>query len=189
MQIFTFASIVFAAFTSVQADSIRKLQSSTVADWGDCSNGRVCSTATSTCVRFSQWYSQCLPGTLPNGALCGQSDGTNEWRHPYCPSGQSCVAVGTDYRCRASGPGTVGNPSGTTVATWGDCTGGKTCTNPTGQCVAHSQWYAQCKPATLPRGELCGQRDGATTLWQYPRCPSGQTCALIAGSTTDLRCQ
>ncbi|KAG7384764.1 hypothetical protein PHYBOEH_009323 [Phytophthora boehmeriae] len=163
----------------------------TVADWGDCTGGKTCTNPTSVCVAHSQWFSQCKPATLPGGELCGQNDGTNVWRYDRCPSGQQCVAVGTDFRCRSSGSVTTTRPPTTegTVATWGDCTGGKTCANPTSQCVAHSQWYAQCKPATLPGGELCGQRNGATPLWVYARCPTGQTCRAATGSDTDLRCQ
>ncbi|RLN85835.1 hypothetical protein BBO99_00000200 [Phytophthora kernoviae] len=167
--------------------------SGTVATWGDCTGGKTCTNPTSQCIAHSQWYAQCKPATLPAGELCGQNDGsTNVWRYDHCPSGQQCVAVGTDFRCRSAGSVTTTTPPTTTtesVATWGDCTGGKTCTNPTSQCIAHSQWYAQCKPATLPAGELCGQRSGATTLWLYSHCPSGQTCKTLAGNDTDLRCQ
>ncbi|KAG2531469.1 hypothetical protein JM18_000338 [Phytophthora kernoviae] len=156
-------------------------------------------TAGSVCTRFSSYYSQCLPETLPTGSLCGQDDGTNDWKYPYCSNGETCVAQGTDFYCRSTSHVTtttttdsvesVAATTSGTVATWGDCTGGKTCTNPTSQCIAHSQWYAQCKPATLPAGELCGQRSGATTLWLYSHCPSGQTCKTLAGNDTDLRCQ
>ncbi|KAG2503053.1 hypothetical protein JM18_009663 [Phytophthora kernoviae] len=44
-----------------------------------------------------------------------------------------------------------------------------------GVCVVYSAEYAECKPETLPSGELCGQDDD-TNMWLYDYCPSGETC-------------
>ncbi|KAG2775391.1 hypothetical protein Pcac1_g14033 [Phytophthora cactorum] len=79
-------------------------------------------------------------------------------------------------------PGTTGTGSG--VADWGACTGGLSCKTPGSVCVKHSNYYSQCKPATLPTGELCGQNDG-TNVWKYDKCPSNQKCAALG---TDFRC-
>ncbi|RLN11157.1 hypothetical protein BBJ28_00020237 [Nothophytophthora sp. Chile5] len=73
--------------------------SSGIDDWGACTGGLKCKTSTSVCVRYSQWYSQCKPATLPQGELCGQNDGTNVWKYDHCPSGQTCKANGSDFRC------------------------------------------------------------------------------------------
>ncbi|GMF19685.1 unnamed protein product [Phytophthora lilii] len=62
------------------------------------------------------------------------------------------------------------------VNDWDDCTNMDVgCLNSTSACIAHSAYYAQCKPETLPSGELCGQDDG-TNVWYYDRCPYGELC-------------
>ncbi|KAG7384765.1 hypothetical protein PHYBOEH_009324 [Phytophthora boehmeriae] len=120
-------------------------------------------------------------------------------------TGSTCCAD-PNYECRWSDDGqnvqrcqkkkggnTGGNPGGNpggntggsgTVADWGDCTGGKSCKTAGSQCVKHSNYYSQCKPKTLPAGELCGQNDG-TNVWKYDYCPSNQKCAPLG---TDFRC-
>ncbi|KAG7379143.1 hypothetical protein PHYPSEUDO_008951 [Phytophthora pseudosyringae] len=71
-----------------------------VADWEDCTKaGAACKVSSSTCVKHSMYYSQCTPATLPNGSLCGQSDGTNEWKYDHCTTGETCKASGKDFRC------------------------------------------------------------------------------------------
>ncbi|KAG3151955.1 hypothetical protein C6341_g16390 [Phytophthora cactorum] len=70
------------------------------------------------------------------------------------------------------------------VDDWGDCTGGLTCKTPGSVCVKHSKYYSQCKPATLPPGELCGQDDG-TNVWWYPYCTRGERCEPKG---SDYRC-
>ncbi|GMF19689.1 unnamed protein product [Phytophthora lilii] len=73
-----------------------------VDDWADCSDEEVgCSNPTSVCVVYSDYYAQCKPETLPSGELCGQDDGTNVWTYDHCPSGETCQANGSDYRCKA----------------------------------------------------------------------------------------
>ncbi|GMF19687.1 unnamed protein product [Phytophthora lilii] len=242
----------------------------TVADWGDCSGGKKCKTASSVCVKYSNYYSQCKPATLPAGELCGQNDGTNVWKYDKCPSNQKCSAMGKDFRCankkhhkksakksaKKDESCTITNESqcdgqnwtGSTccadpsyecrwsddgqnvkrcqkinddsydsedysssddysfsddysytddysyiddieytsyVDDWGDCTSLDVgCSNPTSWCIYHSDSYAQCKPDTLPSGELCGQDDG-TNVWYYPYCTSGETCQP---NGSDYRC-
>ncbi|POM73552.1 Putative lectin [Phytophthora palmivora] len=90
-------------------------------------------------------------------------------------------------RCQKKSGGTTGNPGtggGGSVGDWGDCTGGKKCSNPTSVCVRYSNYYSQCKPGTLPAGELCGQNDG-TNVWMYDKCPSNQKCVA---NGSDFRC-
>ncbi|EEY65085.1 uncharacterized protein PITG_16553 [Phytophthora infestans T30-4] len=71
------------------------------------------------------------------------------------------------------------------VDDWEDCTSIDVgCSNPTSYCVLHSLHYAQCKPETLPQGELCGQNDG-TNVWWYPFCATGESCQPKG---TDFRC-
>ncbi|KAG3233584.1 hypothetical protein PI124_g21344 [Phytophthora idaei] len=114
-------------------------------------------------------------------------------------TGSTCCAD-PNYECRKSddgqnvqrcqkkkttGTGTTGTTgTGSGVADWGACTGGLACKTPGSVCVKHSKYYSQCKPATLPTGELCGQNDG-TNVWKYDKCPSNQKCAALG---TDFRC-
>jgi hypothetical protein len=286
MQLFSLASVALLALTAVQAKEMSTLHlrvTSGVSDWGACTGGLKCSNPTSVCVKYSQWYAQCKPKTLPAGELCGQNDGTNVWKYDRCPSNQKCAAVGTDFRCtnkkfnfkdlekdesctitiesQCDGQNWTGStccadPSyecrwdddgqnvkrcqkiqgytddysesaiddysesaiddysesdcsesdddiidgginGTSyvdsgsddytsfVDDWGDCTQEEVgCSNPTSECVVYSDYYAQCKPETLPSGELCGQDDG-TNVWYYDYCPSGETCAA---NGSDYRC-
>jgi len=73
----------------------------------------------------------------------------------------------------------------TFVDDWGDCTQDNVgCKTKTSVCVAYSDYYSQCKPATLPSGELCGQNDG-TNVWEYDYCPSGEMCKA---NGSDYRC-
>jgi hypothetical protein len=239
-----------------------------VADWGACTGGKKCKTPSSVCVKYSNYYSQCKPATLPSGELCGQNDGTNVWKYDKCPSNQKCAANGSDFRCtnkkqhkkdhegkdatcsitnesQCDGQNWTGSTccadssyecrwsddgqnvkrcqkiAGYTddggytdtedsedsseddyseseddsyvddasytsyVDDWGDCTSIDVgCSNPTSMCVVYSAYYAQCKPETLPSGELCGQDDG-TNVWYYDYCPSGETCAA---NGSDYRC-
>ncbi|KAG3086172.1 hypothetical protein PI125_g19008 [Phytophthora idaei] len=64
-----------------------------VGDWEDCTKaGTMCKSSTTTCVNNSIYSSQCTPAALPNGALCGQSDGTNEWMFDHFTNGETCKA-------------------------------------------------------------------------------------------------
>nr|QVD38860.1 CBP7 [Phytophthora capsici] len=112
-------------------------------------------------------------------------------------TGSTCCAD-SNYECRWSDDGqnvqrcqkkkttgTTGTTGGGgTVGDWGACTGGLKCKNSGSVCVKHSNYYSQCKPATLPAGELCGQNDG-TNVWKYDKCPSNQKCAALG---SDFRC-
>lgn len=83
-------------------DSGSEDYSTYVDDWGNCTEDDVgCSNPTSVCVQYSDYYAQCKPETLPSGELCGQDDGTNVWKYDHCPSGETCTAEGSDYRCKA----------------------------------------------------------------------------------------
>lgn len=73
----------------------------------------------------------------------------------------------------------------TKVGVWENCTGGKQCAWAS-VCIQHSVSFSQCKPETLPAGELCGQDDG-TNVWTYDHCPAGQACHSTDG--TDKRCK
>ncbi|GMF19691.1 unnamed protein product [Phytophthora lilii] len=166
-----------------------------VGDWEDCTKaGSVCKIATSTCVKHSQYYSQCTPATLPTGGLCGQNDSINVWKYDgHCPSGETCQATGTDFHCRptATSPPVTANPLAsvpptvTYVNDWEDCTKANTqCKTATSTCVKHSKYYSQCTPATLPTGGLCGQSDG-TNEWKYDHCTTGEKCKA---NGKDFRC-
>ncbi|RLN36871.1 hypothetical protein BBJ28_00003544 [Nothophytophthora sp. Chile5] len=153
--------------------------SSGIDDWGACTGNLKCKTSTSVCVRYSQWYSQCKPATLPQGELCGQNDGTNVWKYDHCPSGQTCKANGSDFRCKNKKHHKEHDKdSSCTITNESQCDG-QNCV-----CVEHSQYYSQCKPATLPSGQLCGQDDG-TNVWFYDHCPSEETCEA---NGSDFRC-
>ncbi|ETL79744.1 hypothetical protein F442_20325 [Phytophthora nicotianae P10297] len=128
--------------------------------------------------------------TITNESQC---NGQN-WTGSTCCADPNYECRRDDYgqnvdRCQkkkgsSTNPGT-GNPgTGSGVADWGACTGGLACKTPGSVCVKHSNYYSQCKPATLPTGELCGQNDG-TNVWKYDKCPSNQKCAPLG---TDFRC-
>ncbi|KAG6615384.1 putative lectin [Phytophthora cinnamomi] len=157
-----------------------------IGDWEDCSKtGSVCKVSTSTCVKHSNYFSQCMPAVLPTGALCGQNDGTSVWKFDnHCITGETCQAVGTDFHCRSTTtaapttapPATTTPPTVTYVNDWEDCSNASTqCKTTTSVCVKHSNYYSQCMPATLPTGGLCGQADG-TSNWMYDHCITGETC-------------
>lgn len=127
--------------------------------------------------------------TIPNESQCG---GQN-W------SGSTCC-VDSNYECRADDNGgdvqrcqkkataSSESPNSDNIVYVDDfetCMGAnEVCTYPTSTCVyydaGHS--YAECKPATLPSGALCGQHDG-TNEWVHPHCPDGEACFSDAGMT------
>ena len=56
----------------------------------------------SKCVKYSPYYSQCLPDKLEKNALCGQNDNKEiNWMHNYCIDGYSCKSQpgSMDFRC------------------------------------------------------------------------------------------
>lgn len=60
-----------------------------------CNNGE--------CVKFSPYYSQCLPNELDYKALCGQDDNKEiKWFYNKCKSGTKCIKYNNsmDYRCQ-----------------------------------------------------------------------------------------
>ncbi|RLN37348.1 hypothetical protein BBJ28_00020517 [Nothophytophthora sp. Chile5] len=166
----------------------------TVADWQDCTLEIVgCESNTSVCVHQSEYYAQCKPAELPSGGLCGQSDGVSEWLYDHCPTGETCEKDGPDFRCTKKSHHkhhkhhehhehhkhhklSAHKDTKTTAEDWQDCTKKSvTCKNKTSVCVKHSEYYSQCKPATLPSGDLCGQSD-VVNKWKYDHCPSGESC-------------
>ncbi|KAG6594277.1 putative lectin [Phytophthora cinnamomi] len=189
MQLFSLASVALLALTAVQAMDMSTLHlrvyNSGVSDWGACTGNIKGSNPTSVCVKYSQYYAQCKPSTLPQGELCGQNDGTSVWKYDHCPSNQQCKAVGTDFRCSNTNhhQKDANKDASCTITNESQCDG----QNWTGStiCVTYSDYYAQCKPETLPSGELCGQDDG-TNVWKYDHCPSSETC-MAEGS--DYRCK
>ncbi|KAE9312148.1 hypothetical protein PR003_g19839 [Phytophthora rubi] len=183
--------------------SVRKERSSTattvttaaptlqVGDWEDCSKaGSVCKISTSTCVKHSNYFSQCMPAVLPTGSLCGQNDGTSVWKYDtHCLTGETCQAVGTNFHCRATATAAPTTPPPSTPVTlvndWEDCSKTNTrCKTTTSTCVKHSDYFSQCMPATLPTGGLCGQADG-TNSWKFDHCTTGETCKA---NGKDFRC-
>ncbi|GMF37196.1 unnamed protein product [Phytophthora fragariaefolia] len=156
-----------------------------VGNWEDCSAaGSVCKVSSSTCVKHSNYYSQCMPAILPTGGLCGQNDGTTVWKYDaHCSPGETCQATGLDFHCRASAPSvpTTAPPATPTqgwplVNDWEDCSQANTrCKIATSTCVKHSDYFSQCMPTTLPTGALCGQ-DNGTSDWRFFHCIAGETC-------------
>jgi len=75
--------------------------------WGQCggdasyTSGKTCESG-ATCVKHSNWYSQCKPSQLPVGELCAQNDGSaNVWKYDHCADGATCQSVsGTESRCK-----------------------------------------------------------------------------------------
>ena len=56
----------------------------------------------SKCIKYSPYYSQCLPDKLEKNALCGQNDNQEiNWMHNVCINGYSCkLQPGSmDFRC------------------------------------------------------------------------------------------
>jgi len=54
------------------------------------------------CVKYSPYYSQCLPNELEKGVLCGQNNGQEiNWIHNKCKNGLSCKQQSNsiDFRC------------------------------------------------------------------------------------------
>merc|ERR1712036_111078 len=94
--------------------------------WAQCGgknyNGPTCCEAGSSCVRSSDWYSQCKPG-----------QGTSATPAPATPVPSSPAPATTDC-----------------AAKWAKCGGknynGPTCCEAGSTCVYKSEWYSQCKP-------------------------------------------
>ena len=56
----------------------------------------------SQCIKYSPYYSQCLPDKLEKNALCGQNDNKEiKWMHNFCIEGHSCKQQpgSMDFRC------------------------------------------------------------------------------------------
>ena len=56
----------------------------------------------SKCIKYSPYYSQCLPDKLEKNALCGQNDNQEiNWMHNVCINGYSCKPQPSsmDFRC------------------------------------------------------------------------------------------
>ena len=75
-----------------------------VETWGQCGGGNMpnkqCNN--SVCIKYSPYYSQCLPYELEKYTLCGQNDNNEiKWMHDKCKSGLKCIQMpgSSDYRC------------------------------------------------------------------------------------------
>lgn len=68
--------------------------------WQECMKPHQVCKPGSVCVKYSEYYSQCKPFILPPGELCGQHDGTNDWKFDHCTKPQKCLPVGSDFRCK-----------------------------------------------------------------------------------------
>jgi hypothetical protein len=56
----------------------------------------------SKCIKYSPYYSQCLPDKLEKNALCGQDDNKEiKWKYNVCINGLNCLPMqgSMDYRC------------------------------------------------------------------------------------------
>jgi hypothetical protein len=56
----------------------------------------------SKCIKYSPYYSQCLPDVLEKNALCGQNDNKEiNWKYDVCDKGSKCILMpgSMDYRC------------------------------------------------------------------------------------------
>ncbi|EGZ19304.1 hypothetical protein PHYSODRAFT_259758 [Phytophthora sojae] len=149
MKISTFSVAVVAALSAVEATEQVSIhlrineKGGGVGDWGACTGGQKCSNPSSVCVKYSNYYSQCKPATLPAGELCGQKDAANDWKYDKCPSSQKCTATGTDFRCtnkkqrrktisqRNWGSCTITNESQCDGQNW---TGSTCCADPNYEC-------------------------------------------------------
>lgn len=76
--------------------------------WSQCGGanfqGPTACAAGSTCVKQSNWYSQCKPEKLPVGELCGENKRDSTWTHASCEGSAKCVASnadGSESRCKA----------------------------------------------------------------------------------------
>lgn len=56
----------------------------------------------SKCIKYSPYYSQCLPSNLEKNALCGQDDKKEiKWKYDVCVDNYKCLQMpgSMDYRC------------------------------------------------------------------------------------------
>jgi hypothetical protein len=56
----------------------------------------------SICIKYSNYYSQCLPFELDKNMLCGQDDKKDiNWKYNKCKNGLKCIQINEsmDYRC------------------------------------------------------------------------------------------
>jgi len=71
--------------------------------WDQCDgNGNNKKCKNSECIKFSPYYSQCLPYTLEKNMLCGQKDKKEiNWMYEKCKNGLKCVMIDNshDFRC------------------------------------------------------------------------------------------
>lgn len=71
--------------------------------WEQCNGGGINKNCiNSECVKFSIYYSQCLPHKLEKNALCGQDDNLEiKWMHNACDVNLNCIKQlnSMDYRC------------------------------------------------------------------------------------------
>jgi len=84
--------------------SNNQLQSNIVDVWGQCGGNNIdnkeCNN--SVCIKYSIYYSQCLPYELEKNTLCGQDDGKEiKWFYDKCKNSLKCLKMPSsmDYRC------------------------------------------------------------------------------------------
>ena len=72
--------------------------------WGQCggndTENKEC--INSACIKYSIYYSQCLPYELEKNTLCGQDDGNEiKWFYDKCKNGLKCIKMPSsmDFRC------------------------------------------------------------------------------------------
>jgi hypothetical protein len=87
-----------------QNTNINSQNTNTANVWEQCGGNNIESKICkdSICIRYSPYYSQCLPNELEKNALCGQNDGKDiNWMYNKCKSGLVCKAQlnSMDFRC------------------------------------------------------------------------------------------
>jgi hypothetical protein len=86
------------------SQSNNQQQSNIVDVWGQCGGNNIdnkeCNN--SVCIKYSIYYSQCLPYELEKNTLCGQDDGKEiKWFYNKCKNSLKCLKMPSsmDYRC------------------------------------------------------------------------------------------
>jgi hypothetical protein len=80
-------------------------ETSNVVDiWGQCGGNNIDNKGciNSVCIKYSIYYSQCLPYELEKYTLCGQDDGNEiKWFYDKCKNSLKCIKMPSsmDYRC------------------------------------------------------------------------------------------
>lgn len=145
--------------------------------------GPKCCNGMNTCVKLSDWFSQCLPdvpaGVVPEWAAC---DSTS-----VCEDLTTCVQVAErTMQCRSVFPAPAAPPSPPPLAPRADgcawryqeCSATKCCA-PGNDCVAQNEFYAQCLPAKVPEGTKRHMEHCGGSGQPESPCEVGTTCKAI----------